>query len=106
MGKGKNTEKNVDEEKKTEETEKKQKTIGEYGYVRVNIFEDEFESVGVVPSMYGSEAMTIIRDKLGLSQRARARSPINSLFNEAKEKAKNEGKLEELQKIVKKYLQS
>jgi len=97
--------KNEKTEKTEEETPKAQKTIGEYGYVRVNIFSDEFESVGVAPEMIGSEAMNLIREKLNLAPRTRARDPMNNLLKEAKAKAKADGKLDELQKIVQKFLQ-
>jgi hypothetical protein len=96
--------KNNTETEKSETEKKKQKTIGEYGYVRVNIFDDEFDAVNVSGDMYGSTASQIIREKLGLAIRKRASNPINALIKEIGQLAKEKGKFEDLKKMHEKLL--
>lgn len=91
------------------ETEKeygvKKKTIGDHKCAIIRIYSDEFSAVGLRPQMSNLEAIGIVRGKLGLHERVKSRDSTNILLTEAKKKAKAEGRLEELQKVVNKFLQ-
>jgi len=85
-----------------EKEEKKiQKTVGEWGFARVTVYADEFEAIGIDSNMFGADANQVVREKLGLGTRSRARNPANMKLKEIKEAIGNDPKkIQELDNLL------